>query len=413
MTPEQPLNFVEMPMSGLSPTDDECLGHSIGLLENKLYSNETPMNIILTKEDDNEVMGSSSHLKNKLTDEKERYSRHLMLENFGLEAQLKLKKAKVLVVGVGGLGCPALQYLTAAGVGCIGMMDDDIVCLSNLQRQVLFKSHEIGKYKVLVAKNTLQQLNPLLNFETYTERLSLANALEIIINYDIVLDGSDNFSTRYLLNDACVLLGKPLVYGAIYQFEGQVSVFNYQNGPNYRCLFPEPPISGEMLPCGEVGVIGVLPGIIGTWQATEVIKIITGVGTPLSGKLLTINLLNNNIQTFDFPKTSKPIVHLLTDYELSCGVSSAIESISMSTFRQLQREKKIQLIDVRQTSEHVLGNIGGKNIPLDKLAESFDMIDKTLVTVVYCQSGARSKQAVSLLKNYFPSMQIFNLNHSI
>lgn len=235
-----------------------------------------------------------------LTDsEKERYSRQLILQGFGADAQQKLKQSSILVIGTGGLGCPALTYLASAGIGTIGIADDDKVALSNLPRQILYTTDDVGEYKVIASKQRLTAMNPHCNITIYKERVTRDNVLQMMKAYDVVVDGSDNFQTRYLLNDACVMLKKPLVYGAISGFEGQVSVFNYNNGPTYRCLFPEPPAPGDMPSCNEAGVVGVLPGIIGTMQATEAIKILTGIGTVLSGKLLTIDLLKNQTNYFD------------------------------------------------------------------------------------------------------------------
>jgi adenylyltransferase/sulfurtransferase len=336
--------------------------------------------------------------------EKERYSRHIILDGFGEEAQLKLKHAKVLVVGAGGLGCPALLYLCAAGVGTIGIIDDDVVNESNLQRQVLFNTEDVGKQKVLAAKTKLNSQNPFTKIETYYSRIIKENALDILKNYDLVLDGSDNFATRYLLNDACVILNKPLVYGAIHKFEGQVSVFNYENGPTYRCLFSEPPNEGEMPACGEVGVLGVLPGIIGTWQATEAIKIITGIGEPLSGKLLSFDLLTNLISSFEFEADVKNrSIRSLGNYNFSCETNS----IALDKLQAL--EKPIQLIDVREKTEFDIRNLNGINIPVSEIKNRISELDPKALTVVHCKSGIRSKQAIEIIKEYYPEIEIYNL----
>jgi adenylyltransferase/sulfurtransferase len=337
-------------------------------------------------------------------EEKERYSRHLILEGFGEEAQLKLKNAKVLVVGAGGLGCPALLYLSAAGIGTIGIIDDDIVSESNLQRQILFSTDDIGKEKAVAAKEKLTRQNPFIKIELYVSRITKENALDIIKDYDLVLDGSDNFATRYLLNDASAILNKPLVYGAIHKFEGQVSVFNYKNGPTYRCLFPEPPNEGEMPACGEVGVLGVLPGIIGTWQATEAIKVITGVGEPLIGKLLSFDLLSNSITTFEFEADEKNrTIRFLGDYNFSCETNS----ISLDKLQALQRP--VQLIDVREKKEFAGGNLNGINIPVSEIKNRITELDPKALTVVHCKSGIRSKQAIEIIKEYYPKIEIYNL----
>lgn len=232
--------------------------------------------------------------------EKNRYRRQVILPEMGEDGQLALKKARVLVVGCGGLGCPVLQYLAAMGVGHIGMADPDTVSESNLQRQILYSTDDVGKLKVHVAKDRLLRQNPLVAVQVFPTRIDTGNAMEIIRDYDVVVDGSDNFFTRYLVNDACVILNKPLVFGSIYKFEGQVSVLNYKDGPTYRCLYPEPPEPGDIPACAEMGVLGALPGIIGILQATEVVKIITGLGNVLSGRLLTHNALDMSFRTFDF-----------------------------------------------------------------------------------------------------------------
>jgi len=339
-------------------------------------------------------------------EEIERYSRHLILEGFGEEAQLKLKNAKVLVIGAGGLGCPALLYLTAAGVGSIGIIDDDIVSESNLQRQVLYSTEDIGEAKVLVAEKKLSAQNPLISIEPYLGRLTKEGALTIIEGYDLVIDGSDNFATRYLVNDACVIFKKPFVYGAIHKFEGQVSVFNYKNGPTYRCLFPEQPDAGEAPACGEVGVLGVLPGSIGIWQATEAIKIITGIGEPLSGKLLTLNLLSNSISTFEFEGEEKnKSIKELGEYYFGC----ATDFLTFENFRQLEKEEEVQLIDVREKNEFEVKNLNGINIPLSEIENRIAELNPDLITVVHCKSGVRSKKAIEIIKEYYPGIEIYDL----
>jgi sulfur-carrier protein adenylyltransferase/sulfurtransferase len=248
--------------------------------------------------------------------EKARYQRQIMLPEVGEEGQLKLRNAGVLMIGCGGLGCPVLQYLTALGVGRIGIADSDTVSESNLQRQILYSMDDIGKPKVDIAKEKLLKQNPLVTVHAFPARVDAGNALKIIRDYDIIVDGSDNFATRYLLNDACVILDKPLVFGSIYMYEGQISVFNYKDGPTYRCLYPEPPIPADMPSAAVIGVLGILPGVIGVLQATEVVKIITGIGEVLSGKLLTYNALEMCFSTFCFkalPK-NKQIKSLLEKY---------------------------------------------------------------------------------------------------
>ena len=304
-----------------------------------------------------------------------RYNRHIIIPEFGEEAQKKLKAAKVLIIGSGGLGSPALLYLTAAGVGTIGIVDFDVVDDSNLQRQVLFDIHEIGKPKVEAAKRRLEALNPHTRFILHNTHINSGNALDIIKDYDVVADGTDNFPTRYLVNDATLLLDKPNVYGSIFQFDGQVSVFNYVNskgerGPNYRDLYPTPPPPGLVPSCAEGGVLGVLPGIIGSLQALEVIKIITGVGEPLSGRFYTFDALNFESRTFrinrrdDNPVNGKnPSIHELIDYEQFCGMRAVEEKpVKEITVKDLYNwqvsGKKFKLIDVREPSEYKIVRSG-------------------------------------------------------
>ncbi len=339
-------------------------------------------------------------------EEKERYSRHLILEGFGEEAQLKLKAAKVLVVGAGGLGCPALLYLTAAGVGSIGLIDDDLVSESNLQRQILYSTEDIGESKALVAEQKLKAINPLIDIGAYYGRLTKDGALNIIESYDLVIDASDNFATRYLVNDACVILNKPFVYGAIHKFEGQISVFNYKVGPTYRCLFPEQPEAGEAPACGEVGVLGVLPGIIGTWQATEAIKIITGIGEPLRGKLLTFDVLKNSVITFEFESDEKnKNIKELGDYYFGCET----DFLTLEGLNQLEKDEDVQLIDVREKNEYEIKNLNGINIPMSELENRIAELNPDMITVVHCKSGVRSKKAIEIIKEYYPEIEIYNL----
>ncbi|MFD2164439.1 molybdopterin-synthase adenylyltransferase MoeB [Paradesertivirga mongoliensis] len=340
------------------------------------------------------------------TEELNRYSRHLLMDEFGAEAQLKLKASKVLVIGAGGLGCPCLLYLAAAGVGFIGIADDDVVSLSNLQRQVLFNTEDVGKPKAETAKAHLLKKNPHIQIQTHS-RITRDNVLDIIANYDLVIDGSDNFSTRYLLNDACVITGKPYIHGALFKFEGQVSTFNYQNGPTYRCLYPEAPAAGEVPACGVAGVLGVLPGIIGTWQATEAIKVLTGTGEPLNGKLLVLNLLTNSFDILRFK--ASPVNQRITElgfYDDVCEPESL--SIDFDTLNKWLETEDIQLIDVREEYEFERYNIGGINLPFSELADE-PALPSDKKTVVVCETGARSLKAVNMLKNKFPHLQIFNL----
>ncbi len=328
--------------------------------------------------------------------EKDRYSRHFILEGFGEAAQQKLKQAKVLVVGAGGLGCPALLYLAAAGVGTIGIADGDKVSLSNLQRQVLYGVDDIGTNKAEAAKKRLTQLNPEIQLIAIPAFLNVDNILSILGNYDVIIDGSDNFATRYLISDACVMLNKPLVYGAIFKFTGQLSVFNFNGGPTYRCLFPEAPAEGEMPGCGEIGVLGVLPGIMGTYQATEAIKVITGVGEVLSGKVMAIDLLENVTTYFNF----KPIPENLTINKLEAieyHCETAGKELSWEEFQELKSNQSIRLIDVREPDEYTKQNINGENIPLKQFLEIAGSFSTDETLVIHCQSGMRARRAMEAL----------------
>ncbi|HWY38864.1 MAG TPA: molybdopterin-synthase adenylyltransferase MoeB [Bacteroidia bacterium] len=329
-------------------------------------------------------------------EELKRYSRHIILPEIGEAGQERLKQAKVLVVGAGGLGCPVLQYLVAAGVGTVGIVDPDKVEESNLHRQILFSTEDIGKYKSEIAKQKLSRQNPYINLISHVSYLTSQNALEIISQYEMVVDGSDNFATRYLVNDACVILNKVLVFGSIFKFDGQVSVFNYKDGPTYRCLYPEPPAAGEMPNCAETGVIGVLPGICGTFMANEVIKIITGIGEILSGKLLVFDTLGMQFNLFSVtenPNNKK--IKKLVDYFVFCHSINEITSAELK--EKIETKEDFQLIDVREESEYRLKNIGGMLIPLKTLEKNLDKISRKKPVIVHCQSGARSRQAAGLL----------------
>ena len=338
-----------------------------------------------------------------------RYSRHLVLPNFNEEHQLKLKKAKVLVIGAGGLGVPVLQYLTAAGVGSIGIVDADMVDESNLQRQVLYTENDIGKNKAELAKKSLEQLNGNVNFTVYPIRLTSSNALEIAKNYDVIVDGTDNFASRYLINDTAVILNKPLVYGSIHRFEGQVAVFNYKNGPNYRDLFPVPPNPNDVPNCEEGGVLGVLPGIIGSMQANEAIKILTQISEPLSEKLFLFNALNMSSYTLEIEKDiNQNKITALIDYDEFCGAAQNNLTISLEEFQQL-RKGAFQLIDVREAYEYEEYNIGGKLIPLGEIEQHLDKIEKDNLVVIHCKTGARSSKAVDLLVKQYDYQNIRSL----
>ncbi len=367
-------------------------------------------------------------------EELERYSRHLIIPEFNIEGQRKLKGSKVLIVGTGGLGAPLLQYLTAAGVGTIGILDFDIVDDSNLQRQVLFTVDDVGLPKVDAAKRRLEKLNPFINLVTHNVRLDSDNALEIIKDYDLVADGSDNFPTRYLVNDACVLLGKPNVYASIFRFEGQVSVFNYLNedgtrGPNYRDLFPSPPPPGLVPSCAEGGVIGVLPGILGSLQANEVIKVLTGLGEPLVGRLFLFDAATFETRTLKVRKDPQnpisgvnPTITELIDYEEFCGVPGMaakqdVESVDEITVTELnemlQNDVNITLIDVREPYEFEIVNMSGILIPLNQVEMHLDKIPKNKKVVIHCRSGARSADAIRLLQKSHGYDNLYNLKGGI
>lgn len=342
-------------------------------------------------------------------EELERYSRHIIIPEFNIEGQRKFKNAKVLVVGTGGLGCPLLLYLTAAGVGHIGMVDDDIVENSNLQRQVLFTIDDLGKPKVEVAEKRLIKLNPNVKFSTYNTKITSKNALEIIEKYDIIADGTDNFPARYLLNDACLILKKTNVYASIFRFEGQVSVFNYPVGngifgPNYRDLFPIPPHPDQILDCVEGGVIGVLPGIIGSLQASEVLKIISGIGDILSGKLFLFDAFTFETRILKIQKNeSAAKITKLIDYELFCGINDnqkkMIKEITVKELDALRKSgENHQLIDVREDYEYEIANLCGELIPMGTILDNTDKIRTDKKVIVHCRSGARSANVIMELE---------------
>lgn len=351
------------------------------------------------------------------SDELRRYNRHLLIPEFGNEGQKRLKAARVLVIGCGGLGSPILLYLTAAGVGTLGIIDGDRVDESNLQRQILYGTDSVGKSKVEETAKRLQSLNPFCMIEPYFEQLTSQNALSILAKYDLVVDGSDNFPTRYLVNDACVLLNKPLVYGAIYRFEGQVAVFNYQNSPNYRDLFPTPP-SPELAPnCAEAGVLGVLPGIIGSLQANEAIKLLAGIGEPLVGKLFVMDALTLTTRIIKIPLLpERPVIDKLIDYDEFCGVKTT-DSKTEITARQLaemiDNNADFQLIDVREAQEYALDNLGGELMPLSRLIDFTDKISRTKTVIIHCQSGMRSRKAITQLQEEHGFTNLKNLTGGI
>jgi adenylyltransferase/sulfurtransferase len=357
----------------------------------------------------------------------ERYQRQIILPEFGEEGQQKLLKAKVLVIGAGGLGCAVLQYLTAAGVGTIGIVDDDVVTLNNLHRQVLYSVNDIGLSKAERAAHILHQLNPEIKIVSYNERLTVQNALIHFEEFDIIIDGTDNFSTRYMINDACVLMNKPLVYGAIFQFEGQVSVFNFKRNENdeavnYRDLFPNPPKEDEVLSCAEAGVLGVLPGVIGTMMANETIKVITGIGEPLADQLFTYNALNNQVYqlTLSARKETRSLIpeseaaFLQMDYEWLCSSEMRQSQIDAETFNALIANGNVDVIDVREPHEMPAANdFSNIKIPLAQLPENISLI-KSDTIVTFCQSGNRSLQAVKILSGIFgKGKRIYSLRGGI
>lgn len=334
----------------------------------------------------------------------DRYNRHIILSEIGQNGQQKLSQAKVLVVGAGGLGCPVLQYLAAAGIGTIGIIDFDTVETSNLQRQILFGSSSLGQNKAIAAKNRLEDLNDTIAIKAYPQKLDFQNALELFEQYDIVVDTTDNFKTRYLINDTCVLTNKPLVFGAIYKFQGQVSVFNYENGPTYRCAFPHYPGKDTSSNCSEVGVLGVLPGIIGTMQANEVLKIILGIGKVLSGKLLCYDALTAQSTALTVKKKDLEVqkAYLNREEFLKQLVpqNSAIDIPEIS-IKEVLKNPDIQFIDVRELHEKPkVEDINPIQIPLSELKQQFDRINKHSTKAIFCQYGIRSKQAVSMLQEH-------------
>jgi adenylyltransferase/sulfurtransferase len=349
------------------------------------------------------------------TDDLSRYSRHLILPEVGMEGQRKLKAARVLCVGTGGLGSPLALYLAAAGIGTLGLVDFDVVDASNLQRQIIHSTKDIGRKKLDSAEEKLKALNPALNVVKHDTMLSSANALEILKDYDIVADGTDNFPTRYLVNDACVLLGKPNAYGSIFRFEGQASVFATEQGPCYRCLYPEPPPPGLVPSCAEGGVLGILPGLVGVIQATEVIKLILGKGEPLIGRLLLVDALNMRFRELKLRKNpecpvcgTNPTITKLIDYQQFCGivpetpqeanVKNGIPQISVKELkRRIDAGEDVQLIDVREPYEFQIAQIGGKLIPQNDVPQRLGEIDREREVVVHCKSGGRSQRIAEFL----------------
>ena len=352
-------------------------------------------------------------------DEIKRYSRHLIMPEVGVEGQRKLKAGSVLCIGAGGLGSPAAMYLAAAGVGTIGIVDFDVVDFSNLQRQIIHGTPDVGRSKLASAKDRLTAINPLITVNTYEEMLSSDNAMRLFAPYDIILDGTDNFPTRYLVNDACVLLGKPNAYGSIFRFEGQASVFATKGGPCYRCLYPEPPPPGLVPSCAEGGVLGVLPGVIGVIQATEAIKLITGIGEPLVGRFLIYDALRMRFRELKLKKDpdcpvcgTHPTVTKLIDYDEFCGIhppapeaaavtagSNATEITAVELKQRLDRGDKLTLLDVREPNEYQINRIPGTVlIPLGEVPRRYAELNKDDEIVVNCKVGGRSAKAADFLR---------------
>jgi molybdopterin/thiamine biosynthesis adenylyltransferase/rhodanese-related sulfurtransferase len=353
---------------------------------------------------------AESELPALTREEAQRYARHLLLPNVTTVGQRRLKASRVLVVGAGGLGSPVAMYLAAAGVGHLGLVDFDDVDITNLQRQLLHGTADIGRPKLESARDRLHDVNPNVDVALYAERLTSANALEIMRGYDVVVDGTDNFATRYLTNDACVILGIPNVYGSVYRFEGQASVFATQSGPCYRCLFREPPPPGLVPSCAEGGVLGVLPGMVGTIQANETIKLLIGAGEPLVGRLLLVDALNGGFRTVQIrrdaecPACGTREIRELIDYDAFCGTPAMEKSSSSEiTPRELaERMKKgsaPRIIDVREPHEYAIAKIpGAELIPLGTLGQHLESLDPAAEMVVMCHSGARSAWAVAQLR---------------
>ncbi|MFI5104178.1 MAG: molybdopterin-synthase adenylyltransferase MoeB [Terriglobales bacterium] len=343
-----------------------------------------------------------------------RYSRHLIMPEVGMEGQQKLKAARVLCIGTGGLGSPLALYLSAAGVGTLGLVDFDVVDFTNLQRQVIHFTSDVGRPKLESAREKIAAINPFVNVQTFNAKLTSDNALEIFAGFDIIVDGTDNFPTRFLVNDACVFTGKPNVYGSIFRFEGQASVFAAKDGPCYRCLYPEPPPPGLVPSCAEGGVLGILPGLVGLIQATEVIKLILGSGQPLIGRLLLVDALGMKFRELKLRKNpdcvvcgDHPTVTKLIDYEEFCGLrgqetpvnQTGIPEISVEELKQrLDAKDDIFILDVREAHEYQICNLNGHLIPLNDLSKRVSELDPAREMVVHCRSGVRSARAVAFLR---------------
>jgi adenylyltransferase/sulfurtransferase len=364
-------------------------------------------------------------------EEMARYSRHMLLPEVGLEGQRRFKNASVLLIGTGGLGAPSGMYLAAAGIGRIGLVDFDVVEASNLQRQIIHGTADVGRPKIESARDRLRDINPHIEIETHEARLTSENALRLFTNYDIILDGTDNFPTRYLVNDACVLLGKPNVYGSIFRFEGQASVFWAEKGACYRCLYPEPPPPGLVPSCAEGGVLGVLPGIVGAIQANEAIKLVLDAPDTLINRLLMFDAWHMKFREFKVRKDphcpicgENPTIKELIDYEEFCGLReqpaisiepSPLEEISaVELKRRLDENKELQLIDVREPNEYEIARISGSRlIPLNQVVSRMNEIDPSKETVVHCKGGVRSAKAIEGLKKAGFSGKLINLRGGI
>ncbi len=347
-------------------------------------------------------------------DEILRYSRHLIMPEVGMDGQIKLKSAKVLCIGAGGLGSPLALYLAAAGVGTMGIVDFDVVDFTNLQRQIIHSTADVGRPKLQSAAEKIKAINPFVNVKPFETRLTSANALELFRDFDMVVDGTDNFPTRYLVNDACVLTGKPNVYGSIFRFEGQVSVFATKEGPCYRCLYPEPPPPGLVPSCAEGGVLGILPGLVGLMQATEAIKLILGVGEPLIGRLVLVDALGMKFRELKLRKNPDcPVcgkhrtITELIDYNQFCGIRGEEQPVSGSNMPEISVEElkrrqdageDIFILDVREPHEYQISNLGGYLIPLNDLPKRVNELDSSREIVAHCKMGGRSAKAVDFLR---------------
>lgn len=351
------------------------------------------------------------------SEELKRYNRHLLLPEIGFTGQEKLKAAKVLVIGAGGLGCPVLQYLAAAGVGTIGIVDDDVVDFSNLQRQILFTPTDVGRKKAEVAAEKLKALNSFVSVQVYPVRLSPDNAADLFRPYELIVDGSDNFPTRYLVNDTCVALDKPLVFGSVFKFDGQVAVFNYQNGPTYRCLYPTPPAPEESPNCADIGVLGVLPGLIGLYMANEVMKLVCGIGTPLSGKLLVLDALENRTNIFTVRRSAaadQPVQTTIVP-ETCQAPKPTIAQVSLMELTEWLEQEEDQpfLVDVREPQEYEAYNLGGTNIPFADLPNKLTQLPQDKTIVFCCATGQRSLAAVTLVQEAGFAGEVYNLRGGV